>query len=276
VLKQRIITAIVMAVVVLAAIFALPSSWFAVFIAVVLAAGLWEFSNFAAIGPVVGRVAYCAVSLAALGLMGWGTAVWSMPHEAAIGQVLLLAGVWWCLACLLVVTYPASGPFWNSSWQRAAMGWLTLLPAGLAFIYLHVQADGAWLLLFVVALVAAADIGAFFAGTRFGHRKLAPRVSPGKSWEGVAGGLVCSLALVLLVWAVFWRERFALSGLLGVAGVTVIASVFGDLFESMLKRERGVKDSSALLPGHGGFMDRLDSLSAAVPVFALGLMFALK
>jgi phosphatidate cytidylyltransferase len=276
VLRQRIITAIVMAVVVLAAIFTLPSPWFAGFVTVVVAVGLWEFSNFAALRSVPGRMAYCIASLAVLAVMGWGTAVWATPHVEAIGQVLILAGIWWCLASALVVSYPATGAYWNSVWQRAAMGWLTLLPAWLAFIWLHAQADGAWLLLFVVALVASADIGAFFAGTRYGHRKLAPRVSPGKSWEGLAGGLASSFVLVLLVWVLFWRERFALPQLLGVAAVTVVASVFGDLFESMLKRERGVKDSSALLPGHGGFMDRLDSLSAAVPVFALGLLFALK
>lgn len=152
------------------------------------------------------------------------------------------------------------------------MGWLTLVPAGLAFVFLRAQVHGEWLLLFTVALVAAADIGAYFAGTNFGRRKLAPQVSPGKSWEGFAGGLVASLLLVLIVWALVWRERFELPELLAVVAVTVLGSVCGDLLESMLKRQRGVKDSSNLLPGHGGVLDRLDSLSAAVPIFALGLL----
>jgi phosphatidate cytidylyltransferase len=276
VLKQRVITAIILAVVVLTAIFALPTAWFAGFVAVVLAAALWEWSNLAAMTSTTGRVLYCALGIALIGVMAWGTAVASSPHERAITQILTLAAVWWALAIALVVTYPASSGTWQTMWQRGFMGILTLLPAWLAFVYLHAQASGQWLLLFVVALVAAADIGAYFAGTKFGHRKLAPSVSPGKSWEGLLGGLVSSFALVLIVWSLVWRERFDLVELLGVAAITVVVSVFGDLFESMLKRQRGVKDSSNLLPGHGGVMDRLDSLSAALPVFALGLLVVLK
>jgi len=276
VLKQRVITAIILAIVILAAIFALPTPWFAGFVGLVLAAALWEWSNLAELTSTTSRVLYCVLGMAMIGIIAWGSAVATAPHERVIAQILALAAVWWLLAIALVVTYPASSGTWGGTWQRGFMGILTLLPAWLAFVYLHVQVEGHWLLLFVIALVAAADTGAYFAGTRFGHRKLAPSVSPGKSWEGLLGGLASSFALVLIVWSLVWRERFGLAELLAVAAITVVVSVFGDLFESMLKRQRGIKDSSNLLPGHGGVMDRLDSLSAALPVFALGLLVVLK
>ncbi len=271
-LKQRVITGSILAIVVAVAIFALPLTWFAGFIGLVLVAALWEWADLAGIKRRPLRAIYCAVGIALVWLIGWGAMVWTLPRERVVGEVLMLAAGWWVLAAILVITYPRSDAIWGRIWQRLLMGWLTLVQAGLAFVFLRAQAHGEWLLLFTVALVAAADIGAYFAGTKFGRRKLAPQVSPGKSWEGVAGGLVTSLLLVLIVWAQVWRERFELPELLAVVAVTVLGSVCGDLLESMLKRQRGVKDSSNLLPGHGGVLDRLDSLSAAVPIFALGLL----
>ncbi|MET0380091.1 MAG: phosphatidate cytidylyltransferase [Spongiibacteraceae bacterium] len=271
-LKQRVITGLILAVVVATAIFVLPLTWFAGFVGLVLVAALWEWADLAGIGCRPLRAIYCVVGIALMWLIGWGATVWTLPRERVVGEVLLLAAGWWVLAAVLVITYPRSNALWSRAWQRILMGWLTLVPAGLAFVFLRAQAHGEWLLLFTVALVAAADIGAYFAGTRFGRHKLAPHVSPGKSWEGFAGGLAASLLLVVIVWALVWRERFDLPALLAVAAVTVLGSVCGDLLESMLKRQRGVKDSSNLLPGHGGVLDRLDSLSAAVPIFALGLL----
>src|SRR5690606_16951319 len=120
----------------------------------------------------------------------------------------------------------------------------------------------------------AADIGAYFSGKTFGRRKLAPQVSPGKSWEGLFGGLLTSLLITLAVglyrgWPVT-EMVLALAG----AALVVLISVVGDLTESMFKRSSGIKDSSQLLPGHGGVMDRIDSLTAAIPVFALLLWMA--
>ncbi len=271
-LKQRVITGSILAIVVAVAIFVLPLTWFAGFIGLVLVAALWEWADLAGVSRRPLRAIYCALGITLVWLIGWGATVWTVPRERVVGEVLLLAAGWWVLAAILVITYPRSDVVWSRVWQRLLMGWLTLVPAGLAFVFLRAQVHGEWLLLFTVALVAAADIGAYFAGTNFGRRKLAPQVSPGKSWEGFAGGLVASLLLVLIVWALVWRERFELPELLAVVAVTVLGSVCGDLLESMLKRQRGVKDSSNLLPGHGGVLDRLDSLSAAVPIFALGLL----
>jgi phosphatidate cytidylyltransferase len=271
-LKQRVITGVILAIAAAIAIFVLPLAWFALVLTLVLVGGLWEWADLSGVTRRPLRALYVAVSLTLVLLVGWGAAVWTLPREGVIGEVLLLAGGWWLLAAVLVITYPRSTDLWSAAWRRLLMGWLTLVPAWLAFVFLRAQEHGEWLLLFTVALVAAADIGAYFTGTRFGRRKLAPNVSPGKSWEGFAGGLAASLVFVLVFWSLFWRDRFALSPFLAVAAVTVVGSVCGDLLESMLKRQRGVKDSSNLLPGHGGVLDRLDSLSAAVPIFALGLL----
>lgn len=274
-LKQRVITALVLVAVVAGAIFALSVRGFTVFLALVVAIGLWEWAALAGLKAQWSRLLYGALGLSLMGLLGWGAAIWSAePRAHLIGEVLLFAAGWWVLAILLVSTYPATSSHWAARWQRGLMGVLTLVPAWLAFVYLHAQVSGDWLVVLLIGIVAAADIGAYFVGTRFGRHKLAPSVSPGKSWEGFAGGVVASLLLVLAVWLTVWTRHLPLWQLLIIAVATVLASVFGDLFESMMKRQSGVKDSSNLLPGHGGVLDRLDSLSAAAPIFALGLFLA--
>jgi phosphatidate cytidylyltransferase len=138
----------------------------------------------------------------------------------------------------------------------------------MALIYLR-EAHGLNSVLYVVAVVCSADIGAYFAGRAWGHRKLAPAVSPGKSWAGFWGGLACALLLgVIAAWQQ-WFPMYAPWQCVMATGAASLASVLGDLLESMVKRHRGVKDSGRLLPGHGGVLDRLDSLTAAAPVFAL-------
>lgn len=274
-LKQRVVTALVLVAVVMGAIFTLPLRGFTGFLALVVAVGLWEWAALAGFKAQWSRLLYSALGLGLMALLGWGAALWTAaPRERLIGEILALAAGWWVLAILLVSTYPANSAHWAARWQRGLMGVLTLVPAWLAFVYLHSQTSGDWLVVFLLGLVAAADIGAYFVGTRFGRHKLAPSVSPGKSWEGFAGGVAVSLLLVLVVWQTVWTRQLPLWQLLVIAGVTVLASVFGDLLESMMKRQGGVKDSSNLLPGHGGVLDRLDSLSAAAPVFALGLFLA--
>lgn len=154
------------------------------------------------------------------------------------------------------------------------IGLLILLPAWQGLVLFKQWPEANWLILAVMVLVWGADIGAYFAGRRFGKRKLAPQVSPGKSWEGVFGGLLATLLICVGV-AIYrdWSFVGLLMGLLGTA-VVVLISVVGDLTESMFKRQSGVKDSSNLLPGHGGVLDRIDSLTAAIPVFAALLWLA--
>jgi phosphatidate cytidylyltransferase len=125
------------------------------------------------------------------------------------------------------------------------------------------------LILLIVAVVASADIGGYFTGRAWGKHKLKPAVSPGKTWEGFAGGVAANILLALVLWQVTGSNLVIL---LAIILPTSLVSVLGDLLESMVKRHRGIKDSGALLPGHGGVLDRVDSLTAAAPVFALALL----
>ena len=153
--------------------------------------------------------------------------------------------------------------------SKVLIGLLILLPAWQGLVLLKQWPLGNYLIVAVMVLVWGADIGAYFSGRAFGKRKLAPQVSPGKSWEGVLGGLLTCLLIALAVglsrhWGVV-ELVLALAGTL----LLVMVSVVGDLTESMFKREAGIKDSSNLLPGHGGILDRIDSLTAAIPLFAV-------
>ena len=170
--------------------------------------------------------------------------------------------------------YPASSRYWVGLPAKLIIGLLILLPAWQGLVLFKQWPEANWLILAVMVLVWGADIGAYFSGRRFGKRKLAPQVSPGKSWEGVFGGLLATLLICVGV-AIYrdWSFASLLLGLLGTA-VVVLISVVGDLTESMFKRQAGVKDSSNLLPGHGGVLDRIDSLTAAIPVFAALLWLA--
>jgi phosphatidate cytidylyltransferase len=274
VLKQRIQTGVVLAAAALAAVLLLPLGGLAVVLAVVVAAALWEWSDLAGLTGVPVRAGYCLLGLAGLLALLPLTAVGGSVAQPSLQIVLGVAAVAWLLAAAAVLTYPATAGSWGSRWSRAVMGWLAVLPTWLALIYLRGLEQGAWLIIFLVALVASADIGAYGFGRAFGRHKLAPQVSPGKSWEGFIGGMGCGLLFTLLVWWLAWSTRVGIGAMAVVAATTLLASVVGDLTESMVKRYRGVKDSGTLLPGHGGVLDRLDSLCAAAPVFALGLLLA--
>ncbi len=262
-LRQRIITAAWLAPLMLAGLFGLSGGFFALFTAgLVLLAG-WEWTNLSGIRRRDHRlllVGVLALIMLMLWLSGAALAVWPLW----LGVVGWLVNLYW------VVHYPERGEQWQSPARRLAMGLWVLLPAWVGLVVL--RDTGAVWLLFVLLLVWCADIGAYFAGRAFGRRKLAPRVSPGKSWEGVAGGLAAT-ALLALLFAGWQGLGFGggLALLLATLMVTLV-SVLGDLLESMLKRYRGIKDSSQLLPGHGGVLDRIDSLTAALPLFALLLL----
>ncbi|GED21036.1 phosphatidate cytidylyltransferase [Halomonas halmophila] len=259
-LKQRVITAVWLAPLSLIGLFGLEGTPFAVFTALVLLLAGWEWSRLAGLDSTRQRGG-CVLGLgAALLLLGW------LDADRA-SWLLLFGGVGWLANLYWVTGYPERVAQWRPLWVRLAMGAWVLVPTWVGFNVLR-EAGAAWLL-FVLLLVWGADIGAYFVGRALGRRKLAPSVSPGKSWEGVAGGVLVSslLAVAFASW-----QSLSLGAGLGLLAVTVIvtlASVLGDLLESMLKRFRGLKDSSQLLPGHGGILDRIDSLTAAVPLFAL-------
>lgn len=265
-LKQRIITALVLLPIALGGFFLLDGADFALFIGLVVTLGAWEWARLAGLEAQVLRVAYAAVIAGLLMLL------YLMPDLAP--WVLGASVLWWGLATWLVMTYPRSSELWASAACRLLIGALILLPAWQGLVLLKHWSMGNWLILAVMVLVWGADIGAYFSGRAFGKRKLAPQVSPGKSWEGVYGGLALSLAITLGVGLVrYWSVGELLLGLFGAA-LIVMGSVVGDLTESMFKRRSGIKDSSNLLPGHGGILDRIDSLTAAIPLFAVLLWAA--
>ena len=260
-LKQRIITALILLPIALCGFFLLEGSGFALFIGLVVTLGAWEWARLAGFEAQGARVLF-AVVVAAL-LLG----LHIFPDLAP--WVLGAAVLWWATATFLVLTFPQSAAHWSSIAARLVIGLLILLPAWQGLVEIKRYPLGNELILAVMVLVWGADIGAYFSGRAFGKRKLAPAVSPGKSWEGVYGGLALTLLITLVVGVVRdWSVKEVLLALLGTA-IVVFISVVGDLTESMFKRQAGIKDSSNLLPGHGGVLDRIDSLTAALPIFAV-------
>lgn len=269
-LKQRIATALAIAVVFLALLFGLPAQGFALLAMAAVSYGAWEWSYLAGLD---GKLARCGYTLF-FAILALAAYLYLAPAAvdadlAGILQVLLAGGIWWAIALLWVQGYPSSAVLWGSVWVRLIMGLFVLLPAWLGLALLVALDEGRWLVLGVVLLVVVADIGAYFAGHRFGVRKLAEAVSPGKTLEGFVGGMVAVLALTVLALALVPGLASLWWQWLLVAFFTALASVLGDLVESMVKRHRGVKDSGRILPGHGGLLDRVDSLCAALPVFTL-------
>jgi phosphatidate cytidylyltransferase len=230
----------------------------------VLAVAAWEWANLA---DYTGLERYL-YSAGIVALLVVSTVV---PPLIVLG----LGALWWCLAFILVARYPRSHDLFSSKSIRSILGAFILVPAFTGLRQLKLMPDSNFLILLLFLLIWGADIGAYFAGRAFGRSKLAPEVSPGKSWAGLYGGIVTALAIAVLM--VLWQgyvSPLSLRGavfLLGCAFVVMI-SVVGDLAESMFKRNKGIKDSSNLLPGHGGFLDRIDSLLSAGPVFCLFIL----
>lgn len=267
-LKQRILTALVLLPVALIGFFLLDGGWFALFIGAVVTLGAWEWARLAGWEAQGARVGYAAVVALAL------LVLYALPGLAP--WLLALAVIWWGVATWLVMTYPGSTAHWSSTSRKLIIGWVVLLPAweGLLVLKQWPSGMGNWLILSVMVLVWVADIGAYFSGRAFGKRKLAPAVSPGKSWAGLYGGLGIALLVTLITGLARGWAAGQLVGALLIAAIVVLVSVVGDLTESMFKRQAGIKDSSQLLPGHGGVLDRIDSLTAAIPVFAVLLWLA--
>lgn len=263
-LKQRIITALILAPVAIACVFLLPPRFFSVFVALVLAIAAWEWANLADYGGWT-RYAYSA----ALVVLLW------LSTRLPDVLVLALGALWWCAALALVIGYPRLRSFWATRPVRALLGVLIFVPAFTGLRQLKMMADSNYLILLLFLLIWGADIGAYFAGRAFGRSKLAPAVSPGKSWAGLYGGLIAALIIAAVMLGLGGIvPLFSGRGLvfLGGCAFVVLVSVLGDLVESMFKRNRGIKDSSNLLPGHGGVLDRIDSLLAAGPMFCLFIL----
>jgi len=281
-LMYRLVTAIILAAVFLITLFATSPLVFIGFCFFALAMAAWEWAAFAELKKVYQPVLFVAANGILMLLVASATGfVEFAVIKGVVSQNLLLAlfsvgiAFWFCMFAVLL-GYPGSQRFLKAKITRLLMGVILLLVAWASLLYLRHQEGGQFWVLYVVAVVAAADIGAYFFGKLFGSRKLAPAVSPGKTWEGFAGGLVVSQLFALGLFVYFSLAKQSplpsLDILLFVTALLAAVSVLGDLFESILKRGCGLKDSGSILPGHGGILDRLDGLVAALPVFAFIFM----
>lgn len=271
--KQRVITALVLALVFAACLFVLPPAGFNTFTLVAFSIAAWEWARLCGFEARPARVAYAAASVGVVALLLWYAldSQWGII-ESRFRMILMVACAWWALALLWVQTYPSSALLWKSPWVRAIIGLLVLAPAWCGLVYLKALANGGGWIALVVLVVAAADIGAFFVGRKWGRHKLAAQVSPGKTWEGFFGGLAANVVVALVLAVILKQGVSGLGTLLLIVLATSLASALGDLLESMVKRHQGVKDSGNILPGHGGVLDRIDGLTAALPVFSLLLL----
>jgi len=279
-LKQRIITAAILAPLAIAALFLLSLPGFHLVMVVVCLIAAWEWTGFSAKNSLKQRKLQLAVFGLAFGLISILLPSNILPRlleEGTTYLVLFVAAIWWFSSLFLVMAYPKSAAVWRKSVVITfAMGCLTLIPFLWAMLALHSwhyepsaasNYDGSALLLYVMLLVWGADTGAYFSGRAFGKHKLAPKVSPAKTIEGLVGGVVTAMIIAVLFSTFVNLPWQSTPALMTASLFAVLASALGDLNESMFKRTAGIKDSGKILPGHGGVLDRIDSLTAAMPVF---------
>jgi phosphatidate cytidylyltransferase len=260
VLKHRVIAALVLIPLVVLSVLYLPTEAFAVLLAVVVLLGAWEWAQLVPLVSTAARIGLVAATGALLVL------AWLLRRQDGFPQWLLLAAlIWWCCAALWLVR-----PRWGTGRPvlKLAVSALTLLPPWFALVLLHLQSRE--LVLYVLVVVWVADSGAYFAGRHWGRHRLAPAVSPGKTWEGVAGGMAGGAAVAAAAGYFLGLSDAALLQFVMLGLVVIAVSILGDLSISLLKRQQGIKDSGHIIPGHGGILDRIDSLTAAAPVFAMG------
>ncbi len=279
-LKERIITALILAPLALFAILFLPLQGFLLAVAVVIALGAWEWANLTGLTITVFKLVYSGIVFGLCLALAFHVPVDEIWFQGQLNYlyqwILLIASIWWFVSLILIIVYPRLSVFWRTSvvW-RGIFGLLTLIPTWVAIIALRTSLYdveplyGASLIFYVLGIVWAADIGAFFVGVKFGRHKLRPNVSPGKTLEGLFGGIAASSAIIGFAALHYQVDTSRIWIHLLIGGLTVAVSALGDLNESMFKRCAGCKDSGNLLPGHGGLLDRIDSLTAAFPVFAL-------
>lgn len=269
VLKQRAITAVFLLVLFLSALFLLPALGWAALVVIMVMQGISEWAHLSKLSKMAIR-AYWWLSLVMMLLIVWVDTQYPGQFESLHFLLYGMSALLW----LIIV------PFWLLAHWHVRMplllmllGWILLIPTGLAMMDLRVESP--WWLLAVMGLVWVADITAYFSGRKFGKHKLAPNISPGKTWEGVFGALFGVTIYVLMI---FWISdiftlRGVLPGILIAAWGWVALAVIGDLFESLMKRQAGVKDSGTLLPGHGGLLDRIDALTSTLPLAAMLMLY---
>lgn len=267
-LLQRTLTALLLAPLVILMILLAPTGVFAVLVAIAFLGAMWEWTRLSGLKGTPSRSAMLALTVVAL-VLCW-------MARASIGSPLLIGvGVaWWIVVCQWLRHFAfGASPTRENGVMKLGAGFLVIVPAWVAVVAIHGSTGrGNWWTLLALLVVWAADIGAYFSGRQFGRRKLAPTISPGKTWAGVYGAFVAGAIVTVAGGMLLGVSGGKLVGLLLLSVFTVIASIVGDLLESLMKRHAAVKDSGNLFPGHGGLLDRLDSVFAAMPVFAGGLL----
>jgi len=272
-LKQRIFTAIVLVALLIGMLFSLSSFFFSLAIVPVIVLAGWEWTHLMKMSSKVKRLQFMAILILLLIISGIGIGMGDSVRQHLVHDILLLASALWIVIFCLIFTYPSGNRFWSKTTYLSALGLLILLFTWIAIVYIQSLPSGDNLLLAAFAIIALSDVGGFIFGKLLGRHKLAPIISPGKTWEGLLGALILELLLVL---GLNYFELFQLSvwELSALVLIVALASVGGDLFESMVKRNIGVKDSGGLLPGHGGVLDRIDGIMSGLPIYAVLLPFA--
>lgn len=268
-LKQRILTAIVLAGVILSALFGLPDKLLLILFGIILLAGAWEWATLAGIQNTSLKFVFLLAQSGVM-VLGWWIVTSGIDYVPFILVSTVLA---WLLILYRLVMYERGRIRIHLATSSRVLLGLLVLPVtftSIAFILFGFENDRL-LILLLFFLIWGADVAAYFSGRAFGKNKLAPTISPGKTWQGVMGALVMSVVIAGLAWRLMNYPVDLLPKLTALALLVVAMSIVGDLFESLLKRQVGVKDSSHLLPGHGGVLDRIDSMLAASPLFALGI-----
>jgi phosphatidate cytidylyltransferase len=286
-LRTRIITAVILAIVMLGAMFGLPQSGWALFTFAIALVALWEWSRIVQFTEMTTRIFLGASFLLGLALLYLSFGEWSgewsnrtaRPGQYAFYIGTIAASVFWFVVAPLWLKFR-----WRPKnvWFLAATGWLVIFPTWFSMIEHRGQSP--WILLGLMALVWVADIAAYFTGRAFGRHKLAPGISPSKTWEGVVGGMLGVLVYAAVcLWLVARFGHASMKTMVTSWPIVIIAcvvlvglSVMGDLFESWMKRGAGLKDSSNLLPGHGGVLDRIDALTSTLPVASLIFLVAAR
>lgn len=270
-LKLRLLTAGILAPLVMWGILALSTAKFAAVLAVFVILGGWEWGRLVRTDMLVMQLAYAGLVTLALWL-SWEL----LQHQHQWLPVILgIAVLWWCCALYFVLVHPRHSALWNNLIAKLIIGLCILVPTWVSLVILHASPlFGPHYVLYIIMLLWAADTGAYFGGHRWGKNKLAPGISPGKTREGAVSGALSVALYAAVACYLFNSTIMNVTGwviFIGLSLVAFVFSVIGDLTESMYKRQVGVKDSGNLLPGHGGILDRIDSLTAAAPLFVTGL-----
>lgn len=267
-LQQRVLTALLIVPLPIAAVLLLSTPYLVLCLGLILLLGAWEWASLSGISNPTGRAAYTALVAVCL------IALWQPSLHRWFPQLIAAAVFFWLGVSIFLLRLRAIEHKTGFDPVLLPVGIAVLIGPWIAIAHLHAYApDGPYLVLFLLVLIWIADILAFFAGRQWGRGKLAPLLSPGKTRVGVYGALVgAALMGVLLGWIKGLSSGQILL-LVALCTLAAVVSVIGDLFESLIKRRRQVKDSGRLLPGHGGVLDRIDSLMAAAPLFTLGLLW---